>query len=189
VVTHGHTPFDATYGGDPIVGLLSTPKYLVDYVTNGYEIVPLRTNTNSVTAHVRAINGAAAEKTPATNDNDLVFSYLLTTEIAPLSPFFARDHIDYNAPILTAEQRVARSNLWVKSRTYRDNYHELRLTFQWPLIASQNGPPIVGNNQRTFRTLVSGRVLRTNDLNLNAALYFFDPATFVQLTNFVAPRF
>ncbi len=174
--------------GAKIIGLLSTPKLSVEYSGGPVVFVATRTNTNIVTARIRALNGAAAEKTPSTNDDDLTFTYLVTSEIVPVAPAFLREQVEYNAGILTPDQQLARSNLWQKLRSYQANCHELRLTLQYPLIVGVNNT-IVGNNQKSFRTLIGGRLVSTNDPNLRTALYFFAPSTFVQLTNVLTPRF
>ncbi|MBI2924847.1 MAG: hypothetical protein HYY24_03980 [Verrucomicrobia bacterium] len=174
--------------GAKIIGLLSTPKLSVEYSGGPLVYTATRTNTNIVTARVRALNGAAAEKTPSTNDDDLTFTYLVTSEIVPTAPGFLREQVEYNAAILTPDQQLARSNLWQKLRSYQANVHELRLTLQYPLIVGVNNT-IVGNNQKSFRTLLGGRLVSTNDPDLRWPLYFFAPSTFVQLTNVLTPRF
>jgi hypothetical protein len=52
------------------------------------------------------------------------------------------------------------------------NLHELRLTFLWPQRA--NGS--LGPYQLTFRALIAGQAVQTN--NLGNALYFFQPQSF-----------
>jgi hypothetical protein len=176
--------------GARIIGLLSTPKQQVDYRPGPSGWVATATNTNVVTARLRALSGAAAEKTPSTNDDDLAFSYLLTSELVPLTPAFLPHQVNYGEPIITPEERLARSNLWVKARTYQENYHQLRLTLQYPLIAgASRASTVVGNNQKSFRTIISGHLVRSNDAALGATLFFLEPLTFAQVTNVVVPTF
>lgn len=189
--TRGSSP-NSLNTGARIIGLLSTPKHVVTYAHTSFGLEPLSTNTNVVMARLRAINGAAAEKTPSTNDDDLVFSYLLTSELVSLSPAYAsvRGQVDYTEPLLTSEQRLARSNLWVRARTHQSNHHELRLTLQYPLIAgASRASTVVGNNQKTFRTIINGRLVSSNDVALGRTLYFLEPLTFAQVTNVVVPKF
>jgi len=132
--------------GANIVGLLSVPKY---ETTGGVSW------TNRVAAYVRALSGAASEKSPQsdTNIQDLAFTYRVISEIAPLAGH------DTNSPY---------------GKNLQANLNEVRLLFSWPLLP--NGSP--GNGREVYRSLVSGS--RTNE-PLSSPRWFFQPTTFVNV--------
>lgn len=147
--------------GANIVGLLSTPEYTV--FNTGVPIANLPAflsssggnyNSNHIVAYVHSISGPAVEKPP--QDNDLVrddsFSYKMIVENLPVA--VPSDALNLYAANLTA------------------NLHELRLTFLWPLLPSGN----VGYGRQTFRTMVAGQMVQTNDNQ--QMLYFFQPQIF-----------
>lgn len=148
-LTNTQPPRYANVDGTQIVGLLSTPKY---------EMVGNRIRTNYVAAHVRAINGPAVTRDSSLRD--FTFSYLLRSELVP-AELFPRDETNFQASGLSADTRLIRSNNWRMAINAATNFHELRLTLEWPLI--QRGTNWqVGNNSRTFRTLVPGFLMETN---------------------------
>ncbi|MCF7668918.1 MAG: type II secretion system GspH family protein [Verrucomicrobia bacterium] len=137
-----------------IVGLLSTP-----YTTNY--------------AKVRAINAPASDMIAATADSgparemrDLVFSYVLRTEVTPYIPYIPGTN-------------AAGTNL-IPEKVISNTLYEVRLTVNWPYRTrneSNNIPQLVaGKDQRTLRRLVAGTL--TAETNNNAVYYFFNPATF-----------
>jgi prepilin-type N-terminal cleavage/methylation domain-containing protein len=141
-----------------IIGLLSTPEYVDG---NGRPIPNLDGGwSNHVVAYVRSISGPASEKPP--QNNDIVvsgsFGYRVICENVPVA-------VDTNFPSAYSTNLTA-------------NLHELRLTFQWPQLPNGN----VGPKRQTFRTMVAGQIVWTNDGT--AKLYFFQPQSF---TNVNAP--
>ena len=138
-----------------IIGLLTTPKY----DPAGKVAV-----SNTVTAVIRAIAGAAVDKPPAIpRDRDFVFRYLLTSEVIPATPG------PTNGPASLEHQRQL---------ALRDNLHELRLTFRWPVLPARPGDTSIrtGRSRRTFSTLVSGQIeVQTNKAD---RFYYFQPGTF-----------
>jgi len=145
--------------GARIVGLLSTPEY-VDNIS-GAPLPNLFGGgcSNHIVAYVRSISGPASEKPP--QDNDIVtggsFGYRIICENVPVA-------VDMNAPSLYTTNLTA-------------NLHELRLTFQWPLLPNGN----VGSKRQTFRTTVAGQIVQTNDNS--QWLYFFQPQSFTNVIN------
>jgi len=131
--------------GARIIGLLSTPKQVPN--DNGFEV-------NQIFASFRAISGAASEKYPQKDDNqlNLAFSYRLVPQLSP-------------TPMAVADTRY--------SRTFDTNLHELRLVFRWPILP--NG--VVGNGRQVFRTLADGHFEQTNDFRMTN-LYFLQPSTY-----------
>jgi type II secretory pathway pseudopilin PulG len=185
--------------GTNIIGLLSTPEYLVlDLGSN-----PHLTNTlvgggysNHVVAYVHSLSGPAVEKPPQPNDGTIrgdSFGYRILVVNAPVAadmppPWQA---LSYNAGAqvywhavywqATAETLPAdipdSSPKWGRVVPYAQeldaNLHELRLTFLWPQLP--NGG--VGPGRQTFRTLVAGQVV-TNIVG-GQTLYFYQPQNFV----------
>ncbi len=160
--------YDNTYltNNARIIGLLSTPEF-----TDPNNGAPLNNlfgvnnyNSNHVVAYVRSISGPASEKPP--QNNDIVvsgsFGYRVICENVPVAT-------DTNAPSLYTTNLTA-------------NLHELRLTFLWPLLPNGN----VGPKRQTFRTMVAGQIVQTNDASVTPHqwLYFFQPQSF---TNVSAP--
>jgi type II secretory pathway pseudopilin PulG len=148
------TPFPI-FNGSRIVGLLSMPEY-TDNSGNPTNNLFSGGYSNHIVAYVRSISGPAVEKPP--QDNDIVrgdsFGYRVLCVNAPVAP-------DTNT--LTAPY----------NRQLAANLRELRLTFFWPLLP--NGG--VGPGRQTFRTMVAGQFVMTNDNN--QVLYFYQPQFFV----------
>lgn len=150
------TPPFALTNNARIIGLLSTPEFMAN---NGAPIDNLATFTgnyysNHIVAYVHSISGPAVEKPPQTNDivrNDS-FGYKMIVENLPNA--VPSDALNLYAANLTA------------------NLHELRLTFLWPSLPSGN----VGYGRQTFRTMVAGQMVQTNDNQ--QMLYFFQPQIF-----------
>jgi hypothetical protein len=170
---------DAAYGtgfrnGRDIVGLLGLPKWH-EYLDPAARITVIE--ARRVLAFVRGLTGSAAEKVPG---NDFAFTYRLTPELSPLNPV-AGMNTNFNEPLLATKDPFewqARSNLFVRARLLRNNAYELRLTLEWPVYQTRAGVQ-VGNNRKTFRTLVSGRLWYTNvDYLGQRDLFFVQPAQF-----------
>jgi type II secretory pathway pseudopilin PulG len=149
-----------------IIGLLSTPEYVGG---NGSPIPNLSyanpSYSNHVVAYVRSISGPASEKPPQNNDIMVSgsFGYRVICENVPVA-------VDTNAFNSTnVFDRVYATNLTA-------NLHELRLTFQWPQLPNGN----VGSKRQTFRTMVAGQIVQTNDASVTPHqwLYFFQSQSF-----------
>ena len=100
-----------------------------------------------VEAKVRSISGNAVEKGPA--NPTITFEYLLQAQVVPAGPFIIN------------QNQLAISNL-------QSNLHDVRLTFRWPLLPGGK----IGNNKKSFRTMVSG--VLTNDVDG----YYFTPGVY-----------
>ena len=149
--------------GFNFLGLLGTPKF---EVINGTVV------SNTITARVRSISGGAAEQ--GKGNRDFQFVYLLNSEIVPFSTY-PLEMTNFTASGLADAEKLTRSNRWVQARNQQTNFYELRLTFRWPLFDS--GPSFdVGNNRKTFRALVPGYLLVSNQL-----YHFVQPNRFVQV--------
>lgn len=152
--------------GFKILGLLGTPKY---------QTVQGRLVTNVITSRVRSFCGGASEK--GKGSREFQFSYLLTSEVVPLS-LFPAPLTNFTASGLAAEEVTLRSNRWVLARNSESNFYELRLTFRWPLI--EVGKDVeAGNNRKSFRALVPGYLLATNVAS--QAYHFLQPNRFAQV--------
>jgi prepilin-type N-terminal cleavage/methylation domain-containing protein len=147
------TPSFPLNTGVRIIGLLSTPKYTDN---NGIPVSNLANGgySNHVVAYVHSVSGPAVEKPP--QDNGLVvndsFGYRIVCDNVPVQT-------DTNLPTLYSTNLAA-------------NLHELRLTFLWPQRV--NGS--LGGGHQTYRSLVAGQILQTNDAN--STLYFFQSQSF-----------
>ncbi len=151
-------PFPIT-NGLRIVGLLSTPKYILPAGGRwGYSGFL----SNRVVAYVRSLSGPASEKFPQTNSamHDLAFSYRLTAEVVP----YWTNYVDPTWLISPADQAVA-NNL-------QANLHDVRLLFRWPLRSRGE----LGPSSQSFRTLVGGRLEPVSDIGY--PLYFFEPRSY-----------
>lgn len=152
-------PFPIT-NGLRIVGLLSTPKYILPAGGRwGYSGFL----SNRVVAYVRSLSGPASEKFPQDNSamHDLAFNYRLTAEVVP----YWTNYVNPTWLISPADQAVA-NNL-------QANLHDVRLLFRWPLRSRGE----LGPSSQSFRTLVGGRLLlETNDLGY--PLFFFEPRNY-----------
>ena len=143
-------PSFALSSGSNIVGLLSTPRY-VPTAVNG----PPAIRSNYIVAFVRALSGSATEKFPQSDKNvqSLAFSYRMIPEIVSLPAY------DTNSPY---------------GKNLQANLTELRLLFRWPLLPNWSA----GNGRQSYRSLVGGQLMKTNDVN-GQTLHFFEPTTFV----------
>jgi len=137
-----------------IVGLLSTPKYVM--LTNNEQGGPTQGRSyyyysNHVVAFVRAMSGNAADKPPQTSGDvlDLSFRYRMVVELNTNTAYFFATNV---AIVPTPPADHVRQNL-------QANLYDLRLLFRWPLLA--NGD--TGNGRVVFRSMVGGYLSRTNE--------------------------
>jgi type II secretory pathway pseudopilin PulG len=157
--------------GARIVGLLSTPKYVI-FNDGSY-------TSNHVVACVRSISGPANEKFPQDNGSvqDFAFSYLLTSEVVP----YWTNYVDpswVNFPSgLSKNESVARSNYVAVANNLQANLHDVRLVFRWPLRSQGRS----GQSGQSFRALVGGQLLPVADpLRPVYSNYFFQSRTYVK---------
>jgi hypothetical protein len=184
--------------GSNIVGLLTTPKY---YGIGYHE--KQRTVTNVVTAFVRSLSGTAEvkpdpgkkqtvtikastkEQPVEVSVKDMAFKYRLTSEIVPFELLPRPADTAYGASGLTDQERARLYQNWLRAQ--EEAYlatcaYDVRLTLEWP-VYSAGSSNMVGGNRKTFRTLVSASMVRT-DLDRHtplphATLFFFQPSTFL----------
>lgn len=153
--------------GTRIVGLLSTPKFVVIPSQSKNGAIWFR--SNYVVAFVRALSGAASEKAPQTNATvrDLAFTYRLVAEMSDYGTnYYHPLWTNFNDPtlrgtIVNVAEITARSNLFLTVNNIQTNadFHDLRLTFRWPLQA--NGA--AGNGRQVYRTVLGGQLRATNE--------------------------
>jgi type II secretory pathway pseudopilin PulG len=190
-------PFPLT-SGFRIVGLLSTPKYVV---TGGARVPVL--HSNYVVASVRSLSGAADEKystapvsgapwafavqtNPAVKQ--LSFNYRLIPDVVPHA-VYDRDWTNFTAYLRSPQPNdwQWRSNYWLTARNLQANLYDLRLTFRWPDLP--NGS--VGNGRQAFRTVAGGQLQELPPLpgsglptrvpdSLPYTLHFFEPRNYVK---------
>jgi type II secretory pathway pseudopilin PulG len=145
--------------GTRIVGLMSTPKYVSPPSGGGFY-------SNRVIVCFRSMSGPASEKFPQNNAElqKFALSYRMLPEVVTFG---------------TSD----RAQNW-GSPNLRNNLHEVRLTFRWPLERGTNAP-----YGQVFRTLVGGSLQETNELSFPRPdlsrpsgydLYFFQPGAYVK---------
>jgi type II secretory pathway pseudopilin PulG len=161
-----YTPNGSSFGagfaltnGFRIVGLLSTPKYVLLGNDTFY--------SNYVVAAVRSLSGNVSDKYPQTNTalQDLAFSYRMISEVVPFG-------VNYDLSDRSWRTPLAAPNL-------RNNLHEVRLTFRWPLAQGAKAP-----GRQVYRATVGGSLIQTNEpwfpLAWGKPLFFLEPGTYVQ---------
>jgi hypothetical protein len=140
--------------GREIVGLLTQPALIE---TNRSELLHRR----PVTAFIRAMTGAASDKTPR---SDFAFTYRLTAEVIPYRSL-SRPETNWHERGITPDLERFRSNQWLRALAMRSTTFDLQLALEWP-VYYMNGRAQVGGNRKVFRALVNGVVVRTNDSRL-----------------------
>jgi type II secretory pathway pseudopilin PulG len=170
------TPQFPLISGSRIIGLMSTPKIIP--VGGGFV-------SNHVVAFVRALSGPASEKAPQEDATvqGLALNYRLIPEVLGMTTntLYDATWTNYSLPNLSTNEIVARSNYMRMVRTFETNLHDVRLTFRWPL--NPNGAS--GPNRQSYRTLVGGALIRTNEFGLygpHCTIYFFEPRTYFKGT-------
>lgn len=161
--------------GARIVGLLSMPKKIPDYIYPPYQ-------SNYMVAYVRAFSGAEVSSVPQTNRTILAdaFIYRMIVENFPYSP------MDTNAFCMECGATNGLSQLDMINRTnfarnvwmLQTNSHDFRLRFRWPVLPNGEIPSY---GLMTFRSMASGALLQTNDYTTTEQpLYFMQPSIYVQ---------
>lgn len=143
-LTYSNKASETTFSnGSQILGLLSLPRFV-----QADNLVI----TNTVSAIVRAMSGSALMQ--ARDAKDFAFTYRVVAEMTPVR-IHPDSYTNYLASGLTVDERTARSNNWRIARNIAPNFHELRLTFQWPVV-QQGNRTVIGSNRKTLRTMVNG---------------------------------
>jgi prepilin-type N-terminal cleavage/methylation domain-containing protein len=175
----GGMPSYRLTNGFRIVGLLSTPRIV--RIPDTALVNPRGFYSNYVVAVVRSLSGPANEKYPQTNAEarELTFTYRLIPEVSPFSEFDTNWAWAGNPAIATDPEAIfARSNYWQEVKNLQTNLWDLRLLFRWPI--RPNGE--AGNGRQVYRTMASGKLLRTNDsVWVGYPMYFFEPRNFVKV--------
>ena len=149
------TPPSGMSPGNMILGLLSTPAYVVPNILNlytpGYIV-----GTNFVRAWVRGLNGSAM--TQGGSNSIVAFRYVMDVRITPFVSLPTNALSDPTWTTRVAELQYLGQNLY-----------EANLTFHWPVLA--NGQP--GPNSQVFRTTIASHMLSYNPSG--RAYYYFQP--------------
>ncbi len=172
----GVTPPFAITNGYRIIGLLSTPKIIPQYIGT-------RQNgclSNHVIAFVRSLSGPASEKAPQQNTivRDLGLRYRMIADVTGYGTnFFDPTWTNY---VVNGVTNFDRLNYYLLVKNLETNLHEVRLTFRWPL--HPNGQ--AGPSRQIYRTMVGGNVLWTNEPGFtrvpDETLFFFQPRTYAK---------
>lgn len=145
--------------GQHVIGLLGTPT-VVRMADGSFQ-------TNSVKAYLRPFTGnAGTDKSGRSSSNEFAFRYQVRTEVMPFVSL---------PPGLSA---ATTNDVLVATNMLR-NLYELRVTLNWPLYL-HGADWKVGRNRKTFRTLVSGELRRSNPLDPRPkfSTFVFEPQTF-----------
>lgn len=140
--------------GHFIVGMLSVPSVQVVGETRSRR--PLFV-TNEVTAMMRSISGSAAQRFQDQQFRENSFTYLVTSTIVPYVPF--------STNILGRNRNYISTNRFNAARNVMSNLYDVRLHFRWPVNEFGSGSDVgyrVGKKEKTFRTLINGRLMQTN---------------------------
>ena len=167
------TPQYPLTNGYSIVGLLSTPKIVVNQ-PGGVGFV-----SNHVVAVFRSLSGPASEKPPQLNTamQDLGLSYRVVADVTGYDTnYYFPSGTNYSLSGLSPNDIVTRSNYMTVVRNFQTNLHDLRLTFLWPMLP--NGK--LGNGRQVYRTMVAGSMINepTNALPNNRPFWFFKPRNY-----------
>jgi type II secretory pathway pseudopilin PulG len=165
-----HEPKTPINSGARIVGLLSRPKFI--YETNGTYY------SNYTIALCRSLSGLASEKSPQTNAEvqEMALQYRLIPDVAPYTEFATNNTWFTDPRIKDDPQEIQiRSNYWRVMVNMQTNLWDVRLRFQWPLMVGNR----VGDGRAVYRSMVSGRLLQTNDYYNGWPLYQFEPRTMI----------
>jgi type II secretory pathway pseudopilin PulG len=151
--------------GGGIVGLLSTPHFLVNDITTA--LTPNAFNsTNYVRAWVRGLNGSALEQNGA--NAAVAFRYVMDVQISPF--------VSFPLNVITAIPGDPSSSRQAAAQYLCHNLYDAELTFHWPILA--NGA--LGPNHQTFRSLIAGHMATPN---LASPIYYvFQPQTYATNT-------
>jgi hypothetical protein len=169
--------------GFRIIGLLSTPKYvMLPPPPRG----PQPFLSNHVVAYIRSMSGPAAEKAPQDNPDvrDMAFAYRTIVEIAPYGTnYFDWNWTNFSIFPTNAPEFAQRLEYFQNVTNLQNNVRDLRLSFRWPLTL-----PATNQNAQIFRTMVSSDlesfvepVYRVpGQPTPEFTLYFFKPQRYVK---------
>jgi len=158
------TTFALTNGSN-IVGLLSTPKYVV-LGPNEYRI-------NNTSADFRAITGAAVDQGTNAASQDFAFKYRLFPEIIPSSSYaYVAPWVNFTTQGLAAIASPTNANPIdsAVANNLQNNLEQIRLRFRWPILPGGG----LGNGRQVFR----GSAIGTNaspQAVKGLPLYFVQP--------------
>jgi len=173
VTSSGVTSFYLNNGAR-IIGLLSTPKFVPEFIGPPTE----QFQSNYLVAYVRSMSGAAVDKVPQTNSTILgdAFIYRMIVENFPYAPVdtnsICMDCVYTNG--LSQADMVERTNHLKAEWLLLANAHDFRLKFRWPVLPGGR----ILNYDATFRAMADGQMLVTNDF-ANQPLFFVQAASYV----------
>jgi len=135
--------------GVQILGLLGRPRY---EVRNGQQV------TNYVAALVRSMSGPASDL--GSVGRELALTYVLTSEVTPMGNY-PSSWLDFQAPGLTAEEILVRSNRFMVALNQGVNFSELRLTMSGPVYEWRRDNEARWasfRDPKVFRAVLTGRL-------------------------------
>jgi type II secretory pathway pseudopilin PulG len=181
--------------GAYIIGLLSTPKYIVSDQVGKSGVHDFY--SNRVVALVRSMSGAATEKYPQKNPDVQAFSltYRMLPEVFPYgfsgpvtNNAWDRDWTNYMRFATNSADYLDRLAYSLYATNLQNNLHDIRFIFRWPAYPNGN----VGNQRQVFRTVAGGNLLVSDRLGVistnivaplnGQVLYFLEPHLYTRRT-------
>jgi type II secretory pathway pseudopilin PulG len=164
--------FSVLTNGVNIVGLLTTPKFILNG-NGGYF-------SNSVSADFRSMSGLAVDMGQGQASRDFAFTYRVFVEIIPAADY-AYNPLGsgfqfgnwVNAPGAALPDFAAEpTNLWhfperQIAENMQGNVNEIRLRYRWPVLPNGRTAP---GNSLTFRSAASGML---NNVTTRSGLKFY----------------
>lgn len=164
-------PYGGSYltNSSNVIGLISIPKYFFDLNTNSFR-------SNFTTADFRAMSSPLIDQGTNQSSRDFAFTYRLFPQIIPYSQHDS-EWTNFSSASLTPVQVTNRQVAFAETINLRNNLHEMRLRFEWPVLPVRNGD--TGNKRQVFRTLASGSLLHTNEGKAGTTeLWFIQPQAY-----------
>jgi len=185
--------------GNRIVGLLSTPKWVIHANPITFYL------SNHVVATFRSMTGLASEKAPQNNATvqEMAFAYRLTSEVVPYgcgeltvfpgvltnaNNFLYQDWTNYTSYLTDTNQWVPRSNYWLYAKNLEQDLYDVRFLFRWPVTPM--GLPANGRGGRqVVRSMANGPILASPiapgyptafPASLHYQLYYVQPNLFLK---------
>jgi len=154
------TSFALTNGSN-IVGILSTPKYVV--------LNPTEYRVNITSADFRAITGNAVDQGTNSASQDFAFKYRVACEIIPSASYAYADPswVNLTAPGL-ATNVSGTTNLMAMN--LQNNLNQIRLRFRWPVLPGGR----LANGRQVFRGSASGQTTSIPAVK-GLSLYYLQP--------------
>lgn len=162
-------PYTGSYltNSSNVIGLLTIPKYVFEPgLDAGF-------TSNFTTADFRPMTSPLVDQGQSQASRDFAFSYRLYPQIIP---FHQYDHewVNFNAQNLQPADVTNRQVAYAEAVNLRNNLHEMRLRFEWPVLPSGD----TGNGRQVFRTFAGGSMLEVGGPSGTTPTWFIQPQAY-----------